>query len=531
MYHKVTSISICAMLMTILVLILFVPGDAKAAVVPTEYLIPDGIIQCDFIDSRTGYQGSANAYTAVDGDPGASSVAYWETNDTYLYWGNNTQTGSIQTGWGIGRGIFTLSDPIDLSASDYWQVTATCWVSGMAFLSPAWTQIGGYSLTSNGLWSAFNIGVGYTDDLGVLQYVQMHTSALQDSYWWVDHEGTNDQPPISWDRPQTGTNTYDILLNTLTGAPFTANNIENMVIVVDISLTSQIWSKCTYETGEGIAIALGGIRLGIEPATYTPVSYPNGFILRPDGDAYNEVWLNESDSPNDTFNSVNESTVSGDSDTTFVYTGWDNYSYYEDELQWTLTDPPDEAYDSEEEFYYVYAWVIMKSSIQDYAMDVTFGCAWPYEDYDRRDMTVSGVPTGSYRNYTMYFGLFASWGDNGMVSIDELDDMLGFVTIDQGDIVDYDEFLYVTQFAVICVPITFEESSDTFVSAGIDGIIWILITFLPALALNTVMPKYGLMAGLALMLFVFGTTMNGYYPITIIGLMGIAVCIFKGGFG
>jgi hypothetical protein len=77
-----------------------------------------------------------------------------------------------------------------------------------------------------------------------------------------------------------------------------------------------------------------------------------------------------------------------------------------------------------------------------------------------------------------------------------------------------------------------EEYYDTpEITSGmnITGVIWLLVAFFPAIAIGQYIPKIGMIAGLTIMLIVLGITQAGFFPISVIGFIGIAIYIYKTG--
>ena len=63
---------------------------------------------------------------------------------------------------------------------------------------------------------------------------------------------------------------------------------------------------------------------------------------------------------------------------------------------------------------------------------------------------------------------------------------------------------------------------------NVSAIIWLLMTFLPAIIMGQAIPKIGFFVGLVLMLIVMGFTIGGFLPITVIGIIGVAIVVYKG---
>ena len=63
---------------------------------------------------------------------------------------------------------------------------------------------------------------------------------------------------------------------------------------------------------------------------------------------------------------------------------------------------------------------------------------------------------------------------------------------------------------------------------NIAGLIWLLVLFLPAIALNAAMPKIGFIGGLMLMLILLGFSQSGFLYVTVVGMIAIGILIYKG---
>ena len=61
-----------------------------------------------------------------------------------------------------------------------------------------------------------------------------------------------------------------------------------------------------------------------------------------------------------------------------------------------------------------------------------------------------------------------------------------------------------------------------------NSILWLLIIFAPALALQYMLPKIGYAFGMFLMLFIFGLTQVNFMYVTIIGISAVGIMLYKG---
>jgi len=81
---------------------------------------------------------------------------------------------------------------------------------------------------------------------------------------------------------------------------------------------------------------------------------------------------------------------------------------------------------------------------------------------------------------------------------------------------------------------TFDNLTGTFgyptVTTGynINGLLWLFIMFTPTIAISQYVPKIGFVAGITIMLIILGATQSGFLPTMIIGIVGVAVLMYKG---
>jgi len=66
-------------------------------------------------------------------------------------------------------------------------------------------------------------------------------------------------------------------------------------------------------------------------------------------------------------------------------------------------------------------------------------------------------------------------------------------------------------------------------ATNIYALIWMLIIFFPALAIGEFVPKIGFAIGMVLMLIIIGSTQSGFMPVTILGIITIAIMMYKEG--
>lgn len=149
----------------------------------------------------------------------------------------------------------------------------------------------------------------------------------------------------------------------------------------------------------------------------------------------------------------------------------------------------------------------------------------------------SGLYNGSDFNYAMPFDnlgtytvhetyvnvypqvIYAVTGDNLEVYYFTLDEY------ENGSepIPDFDDWLVIQEITVDNVYTATDIYSISFL-----GLIWLLVTFLPAIIINQFVPRIGFVAGLLIMTVVLGLTMENYFFITIIALIGCAFLVLRG---
>ena len=63
---------------------------------------------------------------------------------------------------------------------------------------------------------------------------------------------------------------------------------------------------------------------------------------------------------------------------------------------------------------------------------------------------------------------------------------------------------------------------------NVTSLIWLMIIFTPAIAIAQVIPKLGFIIGITISVLIFGFTVDGFFPVTIITLLGVSVVLYKG---
>ena len=262
------------LIVSCLLLIMILPGisiktEAIPGFTPTEYLIPNATFSCDLHMADGNYN---SLYTAVDGDPGLSSVAYWETNNSYLYWGNLSSIYDETGDRGVGTAIFHLSEPLGISPTGYWQLSVTSYTAFPSF-SANWVDIGHVSVCdASNEYHGYALGIGYTsvNRGSTLVHSQYSQTAWTASSWGIDGDGGGvTDPPASWFRPDTGVQWWDTGNNTLQGRAWSTAEVYNLVVIIQMRLTNEAFTGITKDGGNPIALAVGGLRVAIAPSPYT----------------------------------------------------------------------------------------------------------------------------------------------------------------------------------------------------------------------------------------------------------------------
>lgn len=66
------------------------------------------------------------------------------------------------------------------------------------------------------------------------------------------------------------------------------------------------------------------------------------------------------------------------------------------------------------------------------------------------------------------------------------------------------------------------------VSININGLIWLLVIFFPAMAMNEAVPKLGFTAGIIMMLLILGVSISGFFSVTFMGILAVGIMVYKG---
>ena len=101
--------------------------------------------------------------------------------------------------------------------------------------------------------------------------------------------------------------------------------------------------------------------------------------------------------------------------------------------------------------------------------------------------------------------------------------MYTFPGMDDGYLFDYVGLIYLTVNETF-IPDTMLTGTDRVMF----GFIWLIILFFPAIAMSTVIPRLGFVAGMALMLIILGLSQYGFYPVTVLGLITLGILVYKG---
>lgn len=231
---------------------------------PTEYLIPNAMLSSDFHMA----DGNLNSqYTAVDGNPGASSDTFWETNNSYIYWGNLSSQYDETGDRGVGTAIFHLSEPLGISPTGYWRLSATTWMSFPTFAAN-WIDIGHViQADASNAYHGYDLGIGYTsvNRGGTLVHSQYAHTAWSSSSWGVDGASAD-----YWFRPDTGIQWWDVGNNSLESRAWSTSEMYNLVVIIQMKLENQLFlSTLIKNGGDPLALACCGLQVAIAPSPYT----------------------------------------------------------------------------------------------------------------------------------------------------------------------------------------------------------------------------------------------------------------------
>ncbi|OGN87473.1 MAG: hypothetical protein A2Z74_04705 [Chloroflexi bacterium RBG_13_46_9] len=249
-------------------------SEAIPGFTPTEYLVPNATLSCELHMADGNYN---SFHTAVDGDPGsiaagAATTLYWETNKSYLYWGNLTDIYDETGDFGVGTAIFHLSEPLGISPTGYWDVSVTSYTAFPTF-EYDWTNISHVTgCDASNEYHGYRLGIGYTSiNRGeTIVHSQYSRTTWDSSTWGVDGSGGDiSEPPVSWFRPDTGTQWWDVGNNSLNSRAWSSAELYNMIVIFEFRLESpEFFTGITKNGGVPAALALGGIRVAVAPSPY-----------------------------------------------------------------------------------------------------------------------------------------------------------------------------------------------------------------------------------------------------------------------
>jgi hypothetical protein len=204
--------------------------------------------------------------------------------------------------------------------------------------------------------------------------------------------------------------------------------------------------------------------------------------------------------------------------------------------------------DSPNTAFYAHVFLVMQCDNQDYNTqlfvgyyDKSFWESYPRTDVHssvHKEMIVRGT-SEQWANYSMAFVplsyIHATKTLFGPFSYEDLNDMTIIVQImypyNYTESLDYWQGLgeiRIAQLGMFCVPYYYDADEDIIFAENTNAIIWLIVIFTPAIAFGIFVPKLGFMAGMALMLGVFGVTQTGFFPIALMGFVALGVAIYKG---
>lgn len=170
-----------------------------------------------------------------------------------------------------------------------------------------------------------------------------------------------------------------------------------------------------------------------------------------------------------------------------------------------------------------------------------FAASAPWLSGNSQDFTTTGANEaikGIWRNSTLFPHI--DWGTGNMVrNIWDITDLYDWnlSLVESPDLrimwttcrnrtlfIDYlgIQFEYYDVARDSDLPIVTEEIQ-------MKSLIWLLVVFAPAIIMQPVAPKIGFIAGMALMLGVLGLSNPDFFPMSLIGFVGVAVLAYKDG--
>ena len=413
----------------------------------SQFLLADGVISSDADIWTYGGTSQANALNPVtrpivwgvgdgdeddnqyDGDPGVA------------LWGNATS--STDGSFGTAEIRLTLSDIVG-EAADYYIIYMRIYsniIREFDCATPEDVENAGTTTLSEYL--SLRIGFGYVDaDTGTSQFINETYSNLS---------GSSTTPAI-W---SSGVNQWDEQENEPFDRPFTASEINNLFVIIQMRFDPQAWGYITMTNPPLVTFALCYFHLLVDPAEYTPETQPTGgFVLRPNDDRFVTGYENYSvDGYEDMYGALNETNRHGDADQSYVNASWSKFAL----LELGYTDPPAWATDVE---YKVVFWCIIRQTETGIGTvrELTMGLV----PDQREKYRATFYPTTSYTNNT-YASDFVPGGSNYW-SLLELEGIKTFFALTwEGDDTPTGEFR-MTQCAFLVTPVV---PSD-YVPPGVD---------------------------------------------------------------
>lgn len=123
-----------------------------------------------------------------------------------------------------------------------------------------------------------------------------------------------------------------------------------------------------------------------------------------------------------------------------------------------------------------------------------------------------------------------AWNITGLFNISQLTSTKFAICWNQpknltGQYFDYLGMSYTFTWGIYIPGTEVDEDFQT----NFDSIMWLLVIYLPVIAMTFAIPKLGYLAGMGIMMLVCGYAFAGFYPVMLVGLLNIGIVAYKGG--
>jgi hypothetical protein len=271
---------------------------------------------------------------------------------------------------------------------------------------------------------------------------------------------------------------HDFDENPLYERPWSLDEVNNMRVYGEFGWSPNIFDAPMTHDGT-IALALSQLYVEVFPADYSAPTNPEGsFILRPDADAGVTHWLNESENDTGLWASLDETTFSSDWDTTYIHTDGYKEGYY----GCRFSNPPSWAADTT---YAIYPWMILQTESYTYGDGYFYWTVYPLGDAGKYTLEMLSV-MNFWCNRSVALETTYATGDPWTLA--DLTLLMGAISIEPMYQVN------VSQFAVLCVPLTDVEIEPGPDDAGGAGIFDFVVSGGGIMTIFAVIGFFGMIA-------------------------------------